>query len=30
MRSKVEGLANDILRVLKIRIPPQIAIPEVF
>jgi len=25
IRSKVEGLSNDILRVLKIRIPPNIT-----
>ena len=30
LRSKVEGLANDILRILKIRIPPNITTPEVF
>lgn len=30
LRSKVEGLANDILRVFKIRIPPNITTPDGF
>jgi hypothetical protein len=30
MKSKVEGLANDILRVLKIRIPSQILFQKSF
>lgn len=30
LRSKVEGLANDILRILKIRIPPNITTQEGF
>lgn len=30
IRSKVEGLANDILRTFKIKIPPHISTPEKF
>ncbi len=30
VRSKVEGLANDILRILKIAIPAKISVPENF
>ncbi|MEW5692132.1 MAG: hypothetical protein AB1765_02415 [Candidatus Hydrogenedentota bacterium] len=30
IRSKIEGLANDILRILKIKIPPTITISADF
>lgn len=30
MRSRVEGLANDILRIFKIKKPAPITVPEKF
>ena len=30
IRAPVEGLANDILRGMKIKIPPKVTIPENF